>query len=280
MSFTAAINHRSNHALFIDYTFPSFNGYYRRTPTGNYKSPSSISILISSPFQSLCLMVTCKFFVLLFYYYLPWFISASTNVELEALLACTQPRRNPLLLVSFFFCCLLFFHLLFLLAWTSIPTSHRALLACTSYAASQEILKRYNKISCLVISAGMMALKGRDVTSEGAALLCSMEVYPWPTTPLIRAKEAGEEVKTMSVLLGGRGGEIDMEDLGLKKIFSSSKAASTSSTYNDLLLAVIIFLSHSTILLTHQTLDTVLCMRLSTPSFLSFMPTPASFAPL
>ena len=107
-----------------------------------------------------------------------------------------------------------------------------------------KILKRYNEINHLVISLGMMTFKGRDETSEeidknGIALLCSMEVY---LLLLLRAKEADEETKNTSVLSGGRGGEIDMEDLGLKKTFSLSKASSTSSTYNDLMLAVIVFL--------------------------------------
>ena len=133
-----------------------------------------------------------------------------------------------------------------------------ATLMSNVHATSQEILKRYNKINYLVISAGMMALKGRDETSEGIDRKMALHYYArWRfihdlLPSLLRAKEAGEEAKIMSVLSGGRGGEIDMEDLGLKKTFSLSKAASTSSTYNDLMLAVNIFLSRSTVILTHQ----------------------------
>jgi len=42
----------------------------------------------------------------------------------------------------------------------------------------------------------------------------------------------------MSVLAEGDGGELEMEDLGLKKTFSVKNAALATPTYNDLMVEV------------------------------------------
>lgn len=42
----------------------------------------------------------------------------------------------------------------------------------------------------------------------------------------------------MSVFAAGTGGEIDLDDLGLKKNFSLRNAATAAPTYNDLMLEV------------------------------------------
>ncbi|KAG6867330.1 hypothetical protein C0993_004329, partial [Termitomyces sp. T159_Od127] len=55
---------------------------------------------------------------------------------------------------------------------------------------------------------------------------------------LVKAKEAGEDAKVLSVLAAGKGGEIDLDDLGLKKKFSVTNAALSAPTYNDLMLQV------------------------------------------
>ena len=114
--------------------------------------------------------------------------------------------------------------------------------------ASQEILSRYTKINYLILSPGVLNLKGRDETSEGIDKKLALHYYArWRfihdlLPSLERAKEAGEEAKIMSVLGAGKGGEIDIEDLGLKKGFSVSKAGLTAPTYTDLMLEVIVFL--------------------------------------
>ena len=122
-----------------------------------------------------------------------------------------------------------------------------ATLMSNVHTASQEILKRYKKINYLVITAGIVSLKVRDETSEGIDKKMALHYYArWRfihdlVPSLVRAKEAGEEAKTMSVLSAGRGGEIDVEDLELKKSSSLLKSALTSGTYNDLMLEVIVF---------------------------------------
>ena len=89
-----------------------------------------------------------------------------------------------------------------------------------------------------------MTLNGRDETSEGIDKKLAVHYYArWRfihdlLPSLERAKEAGEEAKTMSVLGSGKGGEIDTEDLGLKKNFSLTNAALAAPTYNDLMLEV------------------------------------------
>jgi len=131
-----------------------------------------------------------------------------------------------------------------------------------------------------------MTLNGRDETSEGIDKKLAVHYYArWRfihdlLPSLERAKEAGEEAKTMSVLAAGKGGEIDMEDLGLKTGFSLSKAGLTSPTYNDLMLEVFISLFPSMInYVTHQHTRPSRTHP-SIPSFLSFTPTPGSCAPL
>ena len=116
------------------------------------------------------------------------------------------------------------------------------------HTASQEILSRYHKINYLILSPGVLTLKGRDETSEGIDKKLALHYYArWRfihdlLPSLERAKEAGEEAKTMSVLGAGQGGEIDVDDLGLKKNFSVTNAGLTSPTYTDLMMEVIIFL--------------------------------------
>jgi NAD(P)-dependent dehydrogenase (short-subunit alcohol dehydrogenase family) len=135
----------------------------------------------------------------------------------------------------------------------SVGSSARDFIQCDASlmsnvrTASQEILSRYNKINYLVLSPGVLTLKGRDETSEGIDRKLALHYYArWrfihDLLPSVeRAKEAGEEAKIISVLAAGHGGEIDVDDLGLKKGFSLLNAALASPTYTDLMLEVIIF---------------------------------------
>ena len=122
-----------------------------------------------------------------------------------------------------------------------------ATLMSNVHTTSQEILSRYNKINYLILSPGVFSLKGRDDTSEGIDKKLAVHYYArwrfiYDLLPsLERAKEAGEEAKTLSVLGAGKGGKIDVDDLGLKKSFSLSNAAMAAPTYTDLMMEVIFF---------------------------------------
>jgi NAD(P)-dependent dehydrogenase (short-subunit alcohol dehydrogenase family) len=122
-----------------------------------------------------------------------------------------------------------------------------ATLMSNVHTASQEILSRYSKINYLILTPGVLTLEGRDETSEGIDKKLAVHYYArWRfiydlLSSLERAKEAGEEAKTLSVLGTGKGGEIDVDDLGLKKSYSLSNAALAAPTYTDLMMEVIIF---------------------------------------
>lgn len=123
-----------------------------------------------------------------------------------------------------------------------------ATLMSNVHTASQEILSRHSKINYLILTPGVLSLKGRDETSEGIDKKLAVHYYArWGfihglLSSLERAKEAGEEAKALSVLAAGKGGEIDVDDLGLKKSYSLSSAAMAAPTYTDLMMEVIIFL--------------------------------------
>ncbi|KIK00464.1 hypothetical protein K443DRAFT_7662 [Laccaria amethystina LaAM-08-1] len=110
------------------------------------------------------------------------------------------------------------------------------------HATTKEILSRHPKINFLVMSPGYMTLKGRDETEEGIDRKLALNYYArWTFAngllpALKKAKEDGEDAKVCSVLGAGKGGEIDVEDLGLKKSFSVANAALASPTYTDLMM--------------------------------------------
>jgi len=135
--------------------------------------------------------------------------------------------------------------------FASLPpaeTSTREFIQCDAslmsnvHTASQEILSRHIKINYLILTPGVLSMKGRDDTSEGIDKKLAVHYYArwrfiYDLLPsLERAKEAGEEAKTVSVLGAGKGGKIDVDDLGLKKSFSLSNAALAAPTYTDLML--------------------------------------------
>lgn len=109
---------------------------------------------------------------------------------------------------------------------------------------TKELLTRIPKINFLVMSPGYSTLKGRDETEEGIDRKLAVHYYGrWKfindLLPALRkAKEAGEDSKVMSVMAAGKGAEIDLDDLGLKKTFSVVKAGLQIPTYNDLMVEV------------------------------------------
>ena len=109
---------------------------------------------------------------------------------------------------------------------------------------AQEIIAKYPKINYLVLSPGYMTLAGRDETVEGIDKKLAVLYYArWnfirDLMPALQtAKDANEEGAVVSVLGAGKGGSIDLNDLGLKNTFSLKNAALATPTYTDLMLEV------------------------------------------
>ncbi|KAG6917685.1 hypothetical protein DXG01_001660 [Tephrocybe rancida] len=109
-------------------------------------------------------------------------------------------------------------------------------------SVTTELLTRIPKINFLFMSPGLMTMKGRDETEEGIDTKLAVHYYArWKfinnlLPALVKAKDAGEDAKVLSVLAAGYGGEINLDDLGLKKTFSLTNAALAAPTYNDLML--------------------------------------------
>jgi NAD(P)-dependent dehydrogenase (short-subunit alcohol dehydrogenase family) len=116
------------------------------------------------------------------------------------------------------------------------------------HATTKELVARLPKLNYLVQSPGYLTMRGRDETEEGLDKKMALNYYArWTFAhdlmPLLRnAKDAGEEAKVFSVLAAGKGGEIDLNDLGLKKTFTLANCASATPTYNDLMNEVRLFL--------------------------------------
>lgn len=109
-------------------------------------------------------------------------------------------------------------------------------------ATTSMLRARLTKVNYLVVSPGILTLRGRTETSEGidrklALHYCARWKFIHDLLPLLKAaKDAGEDAKAMSVLAPGDGGRIDLDDLGLKKHFSLANAAFSAVTYTDLMI--------------------------------------------
>ncbi|KAG5352064.1 hypothetical protein C0989_003989 [Termitomyces sp. Mn162] len=109
-------------------------------------------------------------------------------------------------------------------------------------SVTKELVARVPKINFLFMSPGIMTMKGRDETEEGIDTKLAIHYYSrWKfinglAPALVKAQEAGEDAKVLSVLAAGKGGEINFNDLGLKNTFSLTNAALSAPTYNDLML--------------------------------------------
>lgn len=112
------------------------------------------------------------------------------------------------------------------------------------HALAKDLLSRLPKINYLVHSAGVFGLRGRKETEEGIDRKLASRYYArWALTndllPLLRkAGEDGEPASVMSILGAGMGGEVDLDDLGLKKSYTGWKAMMQSLSYNDLMVSV------------------------------------------
>lgn len=111
-------------------------------------------------------------------------------------------------------------------------------------SASEQILAKHSKINYLVMSPGFLAASGRDETPEGIDKKLAVHYYArWKfidelLPALKKAKDGGEDVRVLSVYSAGYGGQIDPNDLGLKKGYSLKAAADSAITYNDLMIEV------------------------------------------
>jgi NAD(P)-dependent dehydrogenase (short-subunit alcohol dehydrogenase family) len=118
-------------------------------------------------------------------------------------------------------------------------TSMAEVRQVTSQLASQ-----LPKINFIVASAGFFTMKGRDETPEGIdrRLACNFYArfrFIHDLAPLVeKAAENGENTGVMSVLGAGRGGRVDLNDLGLVKGFSLANFARGSITYTDSIMQV------------------------------------------
>ncbi|KAJ7696321.1 hypothetical protein B0H17DRAFT_1198236 [Mycena rosella] len=111
---------------------------------------------------------------------------------------------------------------------------------------SAEILSRFPRVNFLVLTAGAISLSGLDVTEEGvdrqmALLYYSKWAFVDGLLPGLRAaRDAGEDARVSAVHTAGKSGPIDLDDLGLKKGFTSGmsnvrKLFPQLSAYQDLL---------------------------------------------
>ena len=111
-------------------------------------------------------------------------------------------------------------------------------------AATETLRTQLPKINFLVLSPGLLNMRGRDETEEGIDKRLGLHYYArWKfiddLLPLVRkAKEAGEDGKVMSVLAAGKGGPVDLDNLGIKKGYNVARAGLTSPTYTDLMFEV------------------------------------------
>ncbi|KAG6815233.1 hypothetical protein H0H93_010493 [Arthromyces matolae] len=109
-------------------------------------------------------------------------------------------------------------------------------------SVTKDLAARLPKINFLIMSPGYMTMRGRDESEEGIDRKLAVHYYSrWKfihdLLPSLRmAQESGEESKVLTVLAAGKGGEIDLEDLGLKNSFTPFNARAASVTYTDLMI--------------------------------------------
>lgn len=113
----------------------------------------------------------------------------------------------------------------------------------TSMAQVREVTSKLtqelDKINFIVATTGFLTLKGRDETTEGIDRKLSCNFYArfrfiYDLMPLVeKAAEKGEQTGVVSVLAAGRGGEVDLNDLGLVKGYSLRNAEGHAITYTD-----------------------------------------------
>lgn len=106
---------------------------------------------------------------------------------------------------------------------------------------TRSLLNRLDKANFVITSPGFMTLKGRDESEEGLDKKLACHVYArfrfvLDLVPLLeKAADDGEAAAFMSVLSAGKEptSYLNLDDLGLKKEYSSTNAAAVASHYTD-----------------------------------------------
>lgn len=90
----------------------------------------------------------------------------------------------------------------------------------------EEILKRESKVNCLFLTAGFMALRGRNETDEGIDCKMSVNYYARMRcilnlmSLLTAASEANQLSRVVTVLAAGSESEIRIDDLDLQRNYT------------------------------------------------------------
>jgi NAD(P)-dependent dehydrogenase (short-subunit alcohol dehydrogenase family) len=118
-----------------------------------------------------------------------------------------------------------------------------------------EIAGKVDEINYLCMSQGIMTMKTKDDTEEGIDRKMSLHFYSRYRIPILgltisfllgnlllpkleKSADKGEDARVLSVLAAGKGGAIDLNDLGLKDSYGLKRKADSATTYNDLMIEV------------------------------------------
>ncbi|KAI0736448.1 hypothetical protein C8Q72DRAFT_956766 [Fomitopsis betulina] len=137
------------------------------------------------------------------------------------------------------------------------PTAKHEFVQCDASlmrnvaATAADLRTRLTKINYLVLTCGALpnvweVLRGvREPTADGVSdRLLAITYYgrakfALDLLPLLRAaREQGEDAHVSIVLAAGRGGPIDLEDMGLRKPYSLATMRPTVITYTDVMIEV------------------------------------------
>ncbi|KAF8609719.1 NAD(P)-binding protein [Ceratobasidium sp. AG-I] len=105
---------------------------------------------------------------------------------------------------------------------------------------TQSLLGRLPKLNYLVLTPGILTMKGRDETSEGMDKKLALHYYArWKFVqdliPLLeKAKAQGEDARVLTVLEAGSNAKLNVDDLDLKHGYGLKAAADHGRAMNDL----------------------------------------------
>lgn len=106
-------------------------------------------------------------------------------------------------------------------------------------AANEAKAKITGSLNYLVLSQGILHMKGFTPTSEGIDIKMALHFYSrWKFVdellPLLsKASEDGQDARVMSIIDPKTAKPLDVDDFGLKKNYSLGRAASQNSAYNN-----------------------------------------------
>lgn len=117
-------------------------------------------------------------------------------------------------------------------------------LVKNAHQVAKDIAQRVPKVNFVVHCAGYVELGPRKETEEGLDAMLAIRYYQRAALtcdllPLLqKAKDSGEMASVLTVLAAGQAPAVDLDDLGLKKTYSSFRAMTQSIAYTDLVIAV------------------------------------------